>query len=139
VVVAAVFLLVLGILTVGMGTLLLLAALLASGVGSVKGIGGDVAAAFGGLVALLAALVLLWAVLEMTAAIGMLAHRRWGRLLGLAIGGLGLAFAGLSLLTALGAGEAASGPSIGFNLILVAGYGLTVLALATAGEHFRRT
>jgi hypothetical protein len=138
IVVAAIFLLVLGILTFGMGTLLLLAALLVSGAGGAEGIAGDVAASLGGLVVIFALLVLLWAVLEMVAAIGMLGHRRWGRLIGLAIGGLGLAFGGLSLLSALGAGGA-DGPSIGFNLALVAGYGLTVLALATAGEHFRRT
>jgi hypothetical protein len=139
VVAAAIFLLVLGILTFGMGALLLLGALLAAGAGSVEGVPGDVAASLGGFVAGFALLVLAWAVLEIVASIGMLGHRRWGRLLGLAIGGLGLAFAGLSLLTAVGAGDAGDGPSIGFNLILVAGYGLTVLALATAGEHFRRT
>jgi len=137
VVAAAVFLLILGILTFGMGTLLLLAALLA-GAGSVEGVPGDVAASLGGFVAGFALLVIAWAVLEIVASIGMLGHRRWGRLLGLAIGGLGLAFAGLSLVTALGAGDAGGGPSVGFNAALVAGYGLTVLALATGEAHFRR-
>jgi hypothetical protein len=77
-----------------------------------------------------------WGVVGIVAGAAMLVHRRWGRWLGLVVGVAGGAFTGLSLVRALAAGEPPA--SLLVNLALVAGYGLTVLALATGEAHFRR-
>lgn len=75
-----------------------------------------------------------WGVVQAVAGAGVLAHRPWGRWLGLGVGVLGLGFYGLALVNGLAAGVVD-----GLNLVVVAGYGLAVLALATGGAHFRRT
>ncbi len=131
VVLAAVFLLVVGILTFGMGLLLLLGGAVFDAANT-YGLGD-----FGGLVAGFALLVVAWAVVEIVASIGMFGWRRWGRVAGIVVGIVGLALTGPAMLTALGAGGDDSGPSLGFNLGLVAGYGLTLLALIAGGRHFR--
>jgi hypothetical protein len=73
----------------------------------------------------------------MVGAVGMFAHRGWGRVIGFVAGTLGMLLWGLSFFSALGAG--AESGSLAFSGILLAGYGLTVVALLTGGAHFRRT
>ncbi len=136
VVVAGIFLLVAGILTFGIGAIFgLLGGLIA--VAGSSGEGFELLGPLGGVVAGLAFLVVFWGLLEVVAAIGMLIHRGWGRALGLIVGVAGALFAGLAVLANVTAPDAEAG-GIGFSLLLLAGYGLTVLALVTGGEHFRR-
>lgn len=141
VVLAGIFLLVVGLLTLGMGGLLLLgSALVAGAQGSAElesVVGGDLAEAFAGMFAVIGGVALLWGLFEIVGAVGMFAHRGWGRAIGLVAGVAGLLLWGLSFLSALGAG-ADGGASIAFTGVLVAGYGLTVVALVSGGQHFRR-
>ena len=131
---AAIFLLVAG------GLVSLIGAMFGVLGGLVAGVAAEapewVGAAAGGVV-VIGLLVTVWGILQLVAGAAMLAHRPWGRRLGLGVGVAGLAFTGLSLANGLAAGVADS--SLGLSLVLVAGYGFTVLALAAGGEHFRRT
>jgi hypothetical protein len=136
VVLAGIFLLIVGILTFGFGTLFGLLGGLVAAVGTSES-GFEVFGPIGSLVAGLAFVVVLWGLLEIVASIGMFIHRGWGRALGLIVGVAGALFGVLALLGSFSASDA-SGGGIGFSLVLLAGYGLTVLALVTGGEHFRR-
>lgn len=135
VVLAAVFLLVAGLLWLVTGALFGVLGGLVAGQESVDGSGTGVFGASGGAVVVYGVAVVAWGIIEILAAAAMLVRRGWSRALGLAIGVVGLAFTGLSLANALGGGESLA--SMGVNVALVAGYGLTVLALVTGGEHFR--
>jgi hypothetical protein len=136
VVLAGIFLLIVGILTFGLGSLFgLLGGLLATAGTSESGL--EVFGPIGGLVAGLAFLVVFWGLLEIIASIGMFIHRGWGRALGLIVGVVGVAFMALALVGTLTASESSAGGT-GFSLVLAVGYGFTVLALVTGGEHFRR-
>ena len=135
VVLAAVFLLVAGFLSLVTGALFGVFGGLIAGLETVDGAGTGLFGAAGGAVVVYGVAVMVWGILEIFAATGMLVHRGWGRVLGLAIGVIGLVFTGLALVSALGGGEPLA--SMGVNLVLVAGYGLTVLALVTGREHFR--
>lgn len=136
VVVAGIFLLLAGILTFLLGTIFgLLGGLLAVVGTAEEGLG--IFGPLGGMVAGLSFLVVFWGLLEVVAAIGMFIHRGWGRALGLIVGVVGALFAALAILANVTAGDAETG-GVGFSLVLLAGYGLTVLALVTGAEHFRR-
>jgi len=135
VVLAAIFLLVAGLLALVTGALFGVFGGLVAGLESVDGDGTTVLGAAGGVVVVYGIAAMAWGILGMFAAAAMLVHRGWGRALGLVVGVIGLAFTGLSLAGALGSGEPLA--SMGVNLALVAGYGLTVLALWTGAEHFR--
>ena len=135
-VLAGIFLLVAGILTFGLGAIVgVLGGLIA--VAGSSGEGFELLGPLGGAVAGLAFLVVFWGLLEVVAAVGMLVHRGWGRALGLVVGVVGALFAGLAVLANVTA-PSAEGGGIGFSFLLLAGYGLTVLALVAGGEHFRR-
>jgi hypothetical protein len=148
VILAAAFLLISGLIVSLAGSLLLLGSAIfagAQGVVELEGVfGGDIVAAFAGMFAVVAIVVLLWGVLEVVGALGIFARRSWGRAIGLVVGVIGLGFSGLSLLGAVGAGvgaEPLAGPTAGelvMPVVIVAGYGLTVFALLTGGAHFRR-
>lgn len=136
VVVAGIFLLLAGILTFLLGTIFGLLGGLMAVVGTAEeGLG--VFGPLGGMVAGLSFLVVFWGLLEVAAAIGMFIHRSWGRALGLIVGVVGALFAALAVLANVTPGDAEAG-GVGFSLVLLAGYGLTVLALVTGAEHFRR-
>jgi hypothetical protein len=135
VVVAGVFLLVAGFLAIVTGALFGIVGGLVAGREGVDGAGTGVLSAAGGAAVLYGIAAVAWGVLEVFAAAAMLVHRGWGRVLGLVIGVIGLAFFGLSLASALTSGEPLA--SMGVNLVLVAGYGVTVLALVMGGELFR--
>jgi len=135
VVVAGVFLLVAGLLAIVTGALFGIVGGLVAGLESVDGTGTGVLSAAGRAAVLYGIAAVAWGVLQVFAAAAMLVHRGWGRVLGLVIGVIGLAFFGLSLASALTSGEPLA--SMGVNLVLVAGYGVAVLALVTGGEHFR--
>lgn len=141
VVLSAIFLILTGLLLLGMGSLLLLGSALF--VGAEGGaefeelVGGDLAGALAGIFAVVGAVAFGASLLQIVGAFGMLAHRGWGRAIGLVVGVLGLLFWGLSFVGALGA-PADAGSSLGFTGVLVAGYGLTVVALAGGAAHFRR-
>ena len=136
VVVAGIFLLLAGILTFLLGAIFGLLGGLMAVVGTAEeGLG--VLGPLGGMVAGLSFLVVFWGLLEVVAAIGMFLHRAWGRALGLIVGVVGALFAALAVLANVTPGDAEAG-GVGFSLVLLAGYGLTVLALVTGAEHFRR-
>jgi hypothetical protein len=136
VVVAGIFLLLAGILTFLLGTIFGLLGGLLAVVGTAEEDLG-VLGPLGGIVAGLSFLVIFWGLLEVVAAIGMFIHRAWGRALGLIVGVVGALFAALAVLANMTPGDAETG-GVGFSLVLLAGYGLTVLALVTGAEHFRR-
>lgn len=133
---AAFFLLVAGLLSLVTGALFGVLGGLAAGLEVDDGSGTGLFGATGAVVVLYGVAVVAWGILEMFAAAAMLVRRAWGRVVGLVIGVIGLAFTGLSLVRALGSGETLG--SMGVTIVLVAGYGLVVLALVTGGEHFRR-
>lgn len=136
VVLSAVFLLVAGLLWLVTGALFGVVGGLVAGVESVDGaVTGGFANASAGAVVVYGVAAVAWGIVEVVAAAAVLVHRGWGRTLGLVVGVIGLAFTGLSLAGALGGGEPLA--SMGVTLVLVAGYGLTVLALAMGREHFR--
>lgn len=136
VVLAAIFLLVAGLLWLVTGALFGVVGGLVAGLEGAAGAGTGLFGATGGAVVVYGVAIMAWGIVELFAAAAMLARRGWGRVLGLVVGVVGLGFTGLSLVSALGGGEPLA--SMGVNLVLVAGYGLTVLALATGGQHFRR-
>lgn len=136
VVVAAIFLLLAGLLALLTGAVFGVFGGLVASLEGVNGTGTGIFGMAAGLVVVYGLVQAAWGILEIFAAVAMLVHRGWGRALGLVIGALGLAYTSLSLASALGGGEPLA--SMGVNLVLVAGYGLTVLALVSGGEHFRR-
>ncbi len=136
VVLAGIFLLIVGILTFGFGSLFgLLGGLFAAASTSDSELA--VFGPVGSFIAGLAFVVVFWGILEIVASIGMFLHRGWGRAIGLVVGVVGLIFGVLALLGSVSSSDATTG-GIGFSLVFLAGYGLTVLALVTGGEHFRR-
>jgi len=86
-------------------------------------------------VVLVFAIVFVLGLVHVVAAIGVLMHKGWGRLLGVVMATLGVLFGALTLAPALTVGEPGS---LVFALLLVAGYGLVLLGLITGGSHFRR-
>jgi hypothetical protein len=138
VVLGAIFLLLIGILTFGLGSILMLGGALIAGLSTTSDVEGlPIVGAFAGLVTGLAFLIVFWGLLEVIASIGMFIHRGWGRVLGLIVAVVGALFTGLGLVASLGAADQTAG-GIGVSLVLFAGYAFTVLALVVGAEHFRR-
>jgi len=91
--------------------------------------------------------MLVWALLEILASLGMILRRTWGRALGTVVGLFGGLFMTLILVGSVGAlREADTVGSTGVGgAVLVAivaavfvGYWFTLLACITGGTHFRR-
>ena len=143
VIVAALFLLLAGVLTVLVGAGLFLG-------GNVLGqldttdTGSGVFGAIGGFVAGVAVVVIVWALLEILGAFGMLFRRGWGRAIGFIVGIIGAIFTGLALLaslSSLGSLDSAGGSTgagVAVILVVFLGYVLTVYATIRGGGHFRR-
>ncbi len=141
VIVAALFLLVIGVLTALAGAILFLGGSLLGQVANAEtNIG--VFGALGGFIAGVAALVIVWALLEIFGAFGMLLRRGWGRAIGFIVGVIGAIFTGFALVASLASlggadgGSAAGGVAV--VLVVFLGYLLTVFALLRGGGHFRR-
>lgn len=81
--------------------------------------------------------LLLLGVLHLAAAIGMLAHRTWGRFLGFLLATLGTASAGLLLVRAIEP-HAGRQMSVIAVLAVLLPYLVTLLALLFPGGHFRQ-
>jgi len=134
VIVAALFLLVIGVLTALAGAILMIGgSLLGQAVNTETNSG--VFGAIGGFIAGVAVIVIVWALLEIFGAFGMLVRRGWGRAIGFIVGFIGAIFTGLALVASLG-GSTASGVAV--VLVVFLGYLLTVFALLRGGGHFRR-
>ena len=75
--------------------------------------------------------------LQLVAGAGVMAHRSWGRWLGvlLALIGLGVSIFAVSIAFALAGGFTV--PVI-IGVVLLVGYALILLALVAGGGHFRR-
>jgi hypothetical protein len=141
VIVAALFLLVIGVLTALAGAILFLGGSLLGQVGNAEtNIG--VFGAFGGFITGVAALVIVWALLETFGAFGMLLRRGWGRAIGFIVGIIGAIFTGFSLVASFASLGGADGGStaggVAVVLVVFMGYLLTVFALLRGGGHFRR-
>ena len=141
VIVAALFLLVIGVLTALAGAILFLGGSLLGQVANAEtNIG--VFGALGGFIAGVAALVIVWALLEIFGAFGMLLRRGWGRAIGFIVGVIGAIFTGFALVASLASlggpdgGSTAGGVAV--VLVVFLGYLLTVFALLRGGGHFRR-
>jgi len=141
VVVAALFLLVVGVLTALAGAILLLGGSMLGQIGNAETDVG-VFGAVGGFIAGVAVLVIAWALLEIFGAFGMLFRRGWGRAIGFITGIIGAIFTGLALLASLGSTGSADGGStaggVAVVLVVFLGYVLTVYSLLRGGGHFRR-
>jgi hypothetical protein len=110
VIVAALFLLVIGVLTALAGAILFLGGSLLGQVGNAEtNIG--VFGAFGGFITGVAALVIVWALLETFGAFGMLLRRGWGRAIGFIVGIIGAIFTGFSLVASFASLGGADGGS----------------------------
>jgi len=141
VIVAALFLLLVGALTALVGAGLFLG-------GNVLGqldtadTGSGVFGAVGGFLAGVAVVVIVWALLEIFGAFGMLFRRGWGRAIGFIVGIIGAILTGFAFVVSLGSVGSADGGSTGAGvavvLVVFLGYVLTVFALMRGGAHFRR-
>ena len=141
VIVAALFLLVIGVLTALAGAILFLGGSLLGQVANAEtNIG--VFGALGGFIAGVAALVIVWALLEIFGAFGMLLRRGWGRAIGFIVGVIGAIFTGFALVASLaslgGADSGSAAGGVAVVLVVFLGYLLTVFALLRGGGHFRR-
>ena len=103
--------------------------------------------AVGGALIAVGAVMLVWAVLEILASLGMFLRRTWGRALGTVVGLFGGLFMTLILFGSLGALRAAdtvssTGAGGAIFVLIVAlvflGYWFTLFACITGGAHFRR-
>jgi hypothetical protein len=93
VIVAALFLLVIGVLTALAGAILMIGGSMLGQIGNAEtNIG--VFGAFGGFIAGVAVVVIVWALLEIFGAFGMLLRRGWGRAIGFIVGVIGAIVAG---------------------------------------------
>jgi hypothetical protein len=141
VIVAALFLLVIGVLTALAGAILFVGGSLLGQIGSAETNVG-VFGAFGGFIAGVAVVVIVWAVLEIFGAFGMLFRRGWGRAIGFIVGVIGAIFTAFALVASLASLGGADGGSnaggVAVVLVVFLGYLLTVFALMRGGGHFRR-
>lgn len=141
VIIAALFLLLVGVLTALGGAILMLGGTVLGQLGTTD-TGTGVFGALGGFIAGVAVVVIVWALLEIFGAFGMLFRRGWGRALGFIVGIIGAIFTGLALLASLGSLSSTDGSSAGTGVLVVLvvflGYAVTVFALVRGGAHFRR-
>ncbi len=141
VIIAALFLLLVGVLTALGGAILMLGGTVLGQLGTTE-TGTGVFGALGGFIAGVAVVVIVWALLEIFGAFGMLFRRGWGRALGFIVGIIGVLFTGLALLASLGSLGSTDGSSAGTGILVVLvvflGYAVTVFALVRGGGHFRR-
>jgi hypothetical protein len=101
----------------------------------------------GGALIAIGVVMLVWALLEILASLGMLLRRTWGRALGTVVGLFGGLFMTLILfgsLSALRAADTVGSTGVGgaalvaIVAVVFAGYWFTLLACITGGTHFRR-
>jgi hypothetical protein len=141
VIIAALFLLVVGVLTAIGGAILFLGGSVLGQFGTAD-TGTGVFGALGGFIAGVAVVVIVWALLEILGALGMLFRRGWGRALGFIVGIIGAIFTGLALLASLGSlgntDGTSAGTAVAIVLVVFLGYAVTVFALVRGGGHFRR-
>jgi hypothetical protein len=141
VIVAALFLLVIGVLTALAGAILMIGGSMLGQIGNAEtNIG--VFGALGGFIAGVAVVVIVWALLEIFGAFGMLLRRGWGRAIGFIVGVIGAIFTGFALVASLaslgGADGGSTASGVAVVLVVFLGYLLTVFALLRGGGHFRR-
>jgi hypothetical protein len=141
VIVAALFLLMIGVLTALAGAILMIGDSMLGQIGNAEtNIG--VFGAFGGFIAGVAVVVIVWALLEIFGAFGMLLRRGWGRAIGFIVGVIGAIFTGFALVASLaslgGADGGSTASGVAVVLVVFLGYLLTVFALLRGGGHFRR-
>jgi hypothetical protein len=141
VIVAALFLILAGLLTALGGAAVFLGGNLVGQIDT-TGTGNGFFGALGGFIAGVAVVVIVWALLEILGAFGMLFRRGWGRAIGFIVGIIGGIFSGLVFVASAGSLGKADGNSAGavvaVVLVLFLGYVLTVFALIRGGGHFRR-
>jgi len=141
VIVAALFLLVIGVLTAVAGAILMIGGNVLGQVGTAE-TGSGVFGALGGFIAGIAVVVIVWALLEIFGAFGMLLRRGWGRAIGFIVGVIGAIFTGFALVASLaslgGADGGSTASGVAVVLVVFLGYLLTVFALLRGGGHFRR-
>ncbi len=92
-------------------------------------------AAIGAVLTVIAVVLLIFAALNVLAAIGVFLHKGWARWTGIVTGAIGLILGLLSLIGQAGAGGAAD---VLFVLLWLAAYGFVLVALSVGGEHFER-
>lgn len=141
VIIAALFLLLVGVLTALAGGILFLGGSVLGQVGT-DTTGSGFFGAVGGFIAGVAVVVMVWALLEVIGGFGMLFRRGWGRAIGFIVGIIGAIFTGLALLASVGSLSSTDGSSTGAGVVIVLvvflGYALTVFSLVRGGGHFRR-
>ena len=107
----------------------------------------SVADAIGNALIAVGVVMLVWALVEILVALGMLLRRTWGRALGTVVGLFGGLFMTLILVGSVGAlreadtvGSTGVGGAVLVAIVaaVFAGYWFTLLACITGGTHFRR-
>lgn len=107
----------------------------------------NVADAIGNALIAVGVVMLVWALLEILASLGMILRRTWGRALGTLLGLFGGLFMTLILVGSVGAlreadtvGSTGVGGAVLVAIVaaIFAGYWFTLLACITGGTHFRR-
>ena len=136
-VVAAVMLLIFGVLTTLVGLLLLLVgAGAATFIAAVDPIMADEAGAIGAVILTVAAILLIVGLLVIGGAIGIFVHKSWARWIGLVVGSVGVVIGFLLLIGTFASPAGGSGDAL-IAIIWLASHGFVVAALAVAGDHFQ--
>ncbi len=135
--IAAIILIVLGVLTAIVGVFALLAASLFSSGMNIPGMeqfGEGAAGAIGSVLIVIGAVIIVFGVLQVVSGINLFSARSWARILGIVLAVMG----GLFGLLAVIPSSSASNRAPVFGIILLVAYVFTVWALATTGRYFRR-
>lgn len=142
VLIAAIILLLFGLLTLLTGVIVLFAGSVVGQLGDVfdeaglSGIQGQVS----GIIVGVGAVVAIGGGLELLGAIGIFAHRAWGRAVGVVMSALGVLFGLLALVGALAVDTTTDDRGgLIVALVILAAYGFSLLALAFGGHAFRHS
>jgi hypothetical protein len=146
---AAITLIVFGVLTALFSVLIFLAGAVVMGSPDAPELAplGTMAGAAGGIVIAIAAIMLLWGILEVVAGINVLSRREWARFTGMILGIIGALFSLLIVVGTLtgggsglegGADAASAVTGAVIFLVFLVGYVFVVWALIASGRWFSR-
>lgn len=129
---AGIFLIVMGVLGLLVSLLLFLGgAAFGNLFNEIEGLG----ALVGGVLTVVAVIVLVWALLHLAGGIGALQGKGWGRATGIVVSVIAVILFLLGLLGSLGAVQM-EGAGLGFNIAMVVLYGISAWSLMKAGPYF---
>lgn len=143
--IAAIILLIFGLLTTLMGALGVAvggffetALREARDQGAIPGLEEFDLSAIGDVIVVIFVIVLIIGILHLAAAIGIFLHKQWARVLGIVLAVLGLLLGLLGLVGASNAAAGMDGSELAFPIAMAVGYGFSLFALIAGSNHFRR-